>query len=473
LPAQPKILHGRESELRDSVAKLISEPARMAILGPGGIGKTTLAIASLHDPQVVSKYRERHFISCEPAHSYNALLTTISSYFDFEPSPHLARDIVQYLSEKDSILLVLDNLEPAWESMGSRTEVEEFLSLLTGLPHLALLITMRGAERPGKVKWTRPFIPPLTPLTELATRQTFVEIAEEPCAEDEEDALIKLIDLTGGLPLAVSLMASVASLEGYAPALARWLSHSTALLSEGCDKRSNLDISIRASISSPRVQSSRSSMQLLSLLSILPDGMSDHELIHSETLVTDLPQCKSALVRTSLAHVDKDGHLKMLSPIREYVRHAHPPNHLLVRSLRRHFGQLLVLWKTRSHLPSGDLVARLTSNLGNIRNLSLIGLSDSAVEAQRDTIYDLLIFFSFTRAMLEDDTDLTGKVPTLVESLDDDNLWLHYAVSRLGTNNLSDREDLTDLVRRGCEICGRSAVDEHTIGELTFGKEVQ
>ncbi|KAF7325349.1 NB-ARC domain-containing protein [Mycena venus] len=52
-------------------------------------------------------------------------------------------------------------------------EVEEFLSLLTDVPHLALIVTMRGAERPGKILWTRPFLLPLRPLSNDAARQTF------------------------------------------------------------------------------------------------------------------------------------------------------------------------------------------------------------------------------------------------------------------------------------------------------------
>jgi hypothetical protein len=37
-------------------------------------------------------------------------------------------------------LLVLDNLETPWESVSSRKEVEEFLSLLTDVPQLGLMV---------------------------------------------------------------------------------------------------------------------------------------------------------------------------------------------------------------------------------------------------------------------------------------------------------------------------------------------
>jgi DNA replication protein DnaC len=55
LPASPKIFHGRESELKDVVNLLVQNSAHIVILGAGGMGKTSLAIA-LHDPQVEAKF---------------------------------------------------------------------------------------------------------------------------------------------------------------------------------------------------------------------------------------------------------------------------------------------------------------------------------------------------------------------------------------------------------------------------------
>ncbi|KAJ7793260.1 hypothetical protein B0H14DRAFT_2927543 [Mycena olivaceomarginata] len=71
---------------------------------------------------------------------------------------------------------------------------------------------MRGAERPGEVKWHPPFLPPLEPLSDSASRQIFLGVAYDPGA-GEESALRHLLDLSGSLPLAVSLMASIASFE--------------------------------------------------------------------------------------------------------------------------------------------------------------------------------------------------------------------------------------------------------------------
>ncbi|KAJ7219835.1 hypothetical protein C8J57DRAFT_1536996 [Mycena rebaudengoi] len=62
LPPSPQIFHGRDSELQDIIKILVQDSARIAILGTGGIGKTSLATAALHDPQVEAKYSRCYFV---------------------------------------------------------------------------------------------------------------------------------------------------------------------------------------------------------------------------------------------------------------------------------------------------------------------------------------------------------------------------------------------------------------------------
>ncbi|KAJ6587360.1 hypothetical protein B0H10DRAFT_2234032 [Mycena sp. CBHHK59/15] len=91
------------------------------------------------------------------------------------------------------------------------------------------LVTMRGAEHPGKASWTRPFLPPLKPLTYSAARQTFLDIADDTHNDAEIDELLRLTD---HLPLAVNLIANIVSFEGSATVLLRWKNESTTLISE-------------------------------------------------------------------------------------------------------------------------------------------------------------------------------------------------------------------------------------------------
>ncbi|KAJ6533780.1 P-loop containing nucleoside triphosphate hydrolase protein, partial [Mycena vulgaris] len=366
-PASPKIFHGRDSELNYLIGMLRRYSARVAVLGPGGMGKTTLALVALHHAAIIEKYNSRHFISCESANTSPDLVSILASHLGLELSKQLAKAIVRHFEESGPCLVVLDNLETPWEPLESRGGVEEFLSLLADIPTLALLITMHGAEHPGKVKWNRPFLPPLEPLSLSASRQIFSAVADEPDL-GEESALDELLDLSGSLPLAVSLMANIASFEGCTSTLSRWKVENTALLSDGHDKRSNLEISIILSLGSPRLSSSPNARKLLSLLSILPDGVTNEDINISEVPLPDIAHCRSTLVRTSLAYIDVHGRLKALSPIREYMKRVHPPALPLSKPLRTHFQHLLTVWHTHNSLHLGNLVPKLVSSLGNIND---------------------------------------------------------------------------------------------------------
>ncbi|KAJ7868652.1 P-loop containing nucleoside triphosphate hydrolase protein, partial [Mycena leptocephala] len=324
LPASPNIFYGRETELNDLIDRLLCDPARVAIMGPGGMGKTTLATAAVHHPAIAEKFSLIHFISCESATTCADLVTSIGLYLGLEPSNQLSKRVVQHLGQCGPCLVVLDNFETPWEPFESRSHVEEFIALLVDIANVALLVTMRGAQRPGKVQWSRPFLAPLEPLSYSASRKIFVEVADEP-ASDEASALDDLLDLSGSLPLAVSLMANIASFEGYLNTLTRWQTENTALLSKGHDKRSNVEKSIALSLSSPRISSSEHAKDLISLLSFLPDGITPRDIIAAKVPIPDVPQCQSVLLSTSLAYIDVKGQLKTLSPVPEYIKRAHSP----------------------------------------------------------------------------------------------------------------------------------------------------
>ncbi|KAJ7738209.1 hypothetical protein B0H14DRAFT_3610893 [Mycena olivaceomarginata] len=401
----------------------MQQPARIAILGTGGIGKTALALATLHHPTVEQKYAQCHFVSCESAHSAVELISIVGTHLGLEPSRQLSRAIVQHFLENGPTILVLDNMETPWESLSTRANVEEFLSLLTDVPHLALLITMRGAEHPGKVKWTRPFLPPLEPISARASRQTFVDIADEPMTS-EEPALAQLIELTGNLPLAVRLMANVASFEGYPGALSRWKTENTALLSDGYDKRSNLEKSISMSLTSPRIKSNPHALDLLSLLSLLPDGISEAELLASQVPLPEIPQCRFSLVKTSLAFM-VDGRLKALNPIREYIGSMHPASTAVTRPLRTHFQELLKVWESYYGLSPKDLGRQLTSHLANIQNLFLNSIATEG-SAQPDVGYGILALDHLSGSMLKGLCPLMQHLPIIIESNHDPRLKWSY-----------------------------------------------
>ncbi|KAJ6552306.1 P-loop containing nucleoside triphosphate hydrolase protein, partial [Mycena vulgaris] len=335
LPSEPKIFHGRESEVSVILHAFQQGSPRIVILGGGGMGKTSLARAVLHHLEITARYEEhRFFVACDTTSTSVQLAALIGAHLGLKPGKDLTQPVIHYFSNSSPSLLVLDNLETIWEPMESRGEVEKFLALLTDVDHLALIITMRGAERPTNVRWTHPFLEPLKPLPHEAARQTFIDITDNDYTCEEMDRILLLAD---NMPLVVDLLAHLVDYEGYSSVLDRWKTERTSLLSEGHDKRSNLDLSISLSLQSSRLTSLPHSHDLLSLLSLLPDGLSDVDLLHAKLPIENVLACKAALLRTSLAYLDDQRRLKTLVPIREYVYRIHPPSTTLVNPLFKHF----------------------------------------------------------------------------------------------------------------------------------------
>jgi hypothetical protein len=248
---------------------------------------------------------------------------------------------------------------------------------------------MRGAERPSKIKWTRPFLPALEPLSDDAALQIFADVADD---DHDEASVKKLMALTGNLPLAVQLVANVASYEGCASTLLRWSRENTGTISEGHCKTSNLDISIMLSLSSSRM--TPDALALLSVLSMLPDGLSDSELSNMELPIPNLHASKATLIRVSLAYKGGDGRLRVLVPIREYLRSAQPPTSVLKVALRKHFHGLMDLWDHFYQLPVREVVSQIVFNLGNLESVLSDGLNVECPDALT-TIHSILCIQRF------------------------------------------------------------------------------
>ncbi|KAJ7192286.1 hypothetical protein GGX14DRAFT_596092 [Mycena pura] len=378
LSAYPSIFHGRDRELSEVVTTLKSDSARVAILGAGGMGKTSLSIAAIHDPDVAKKFNNRYFVPCQS----NATRSDLS-----------------------------------------RAAVEEVLSLPTDIPHLALVITMRGAEQPGQVKWTRPFLQPIEPLEDGAALQTFHAIT----GEDHEKSLVReLLNLSGNLPLAVDLIANVVVYEGCMTTLDRWQTESTRVVSDGYDKRSSLDISITLSFSSARM--TREAQALLSLLSILPNGLSNAELVHSNLPIADIHGAQTALIRTALAQVGPTNRLSALMPIREHVRGIYPPQQLLKTTLRKYYQKVIDLWGAQM-TQSSELNLQLVASFANMQTIFEDGLrSDLEVMDMTKTLQSTINLNVFSRLQYMATMPLMSLVEDIIVRFPTDRVYGEFFV---------------------------------------------
>ncbi|KAJ7456160.1 P-loop containing nucleoside triphosphate hydrolase protein, partial [Mycena latifolia] len=429
LPSEPKRFHGRESDVSAIIQAFGQETPRIAILGGGGMGKTSLARAILHHPTISGKYHQhRFFVACDAASTIVQLAALIAVHVGLKPAEDLTEPVIRHFLKQPPCLLVLDNLETVWEPRETRGDVEKFLALLTDISHLALIITMRGAERPANVKWTHPFLHPLKPLTQDAARRTFIDIVDDGCSAEDVD---KILSVTDNMPLAIDIIAHLVDYEGLASVMHRWETERISLLSEGYNKGSNLELSISLSMQGPRLASMPDSRHLLSLLSMLPDGLSDVELLQSKIPIGNILACKATLLHTSLAYADDQKRLKALVPIREYMQKMHPAMTHHIQPLLKHFHKLLNIHETyRGTTSSPGIEDRIGLNIANIQSILRNGLNKQNPDLV-NIIYCTCQFDSFMRTSGHGQTQLIYEISSVLPHPRDHRLEVYFIMTLL------------------------------------------
>ncbi|KAG8979277.1 hypothetical protein FRB94_012088 [Tulasnella sp. JGI-2019a] len=341
IPPKPALFYGREIEIEDITRRVVSAyPSRFGITGSGGIGKTSLVLAVLGHPAIIRHFNSLiHWSRCDDATSPPLLIEVIARSFRLDqPSNDRLQDIKSFLHSNTSRrLLILDNFETPWDIEGRQSEVTDILCALTAFPHLAILVTMRGTlPGVGRIKWSKPELPPLAVLPVKAARELYVEI--DPKA-DSDEALEALLAELDHMPLAVTLMAKVGSEGGETPKelLKRWRLRGTEVIhEEGGDRLTSVNLSIQVSLRSNIMVKNPDALRVLSVLAVLPGGIRNDII---QELVPDVPdpaRARWVLLRTSLVYTRTEtSSFHVLSPIRSYVAHHHPPVPELWRGLHR------------------------------------------------------------------------------------------------------------------------------------------
>ncbi|EJD49023.1 hypothetical protein AURDEDRAFT_161956 [Auricularia subglabra TFB-10046 SS5] len=133
LPPVP-VLFGRDRQFDDLVARVFGglraqSPARLVLLGTGGVGKSSLALAVLHDAPVVQSFCDRRvWLSCEGATTFDGVIGALAAQLSVAGKSPL-RKVAECLGTAPTIL-VLDNFETPWEAESSRLESEQLLASL-------------------------------------------------------------------------------------------------------------------------------------------------------------------------------------------------------------------------------------------------------------------------------------------------------------------------------------------------------
>lgn len=213
LPEGATAFVGRQEELNELAERLAAPDCRLLVLvGPGGIGKTRLALRVAADQ--VGLFA--HGVYVVPLAAVSTTDLVMPAIAEAVACPLSGRDDVyaqlnDYLCEKE-MLLVLDNLEHLLPAAAALTE------MLKGAPGLKLLVTSR--ERLDlKDAWTYEVEGlPCPPTTTIATGQTYdaVELFSQSARRThrhfdptaEMPGVVRICQLVEGMPLGIELAAA-------------------------------------------------------------------------------------------------------------------------------------------------------------------------------------------------------------------------------------------------------------------------
>lgn len=213
IPIPPTPLVGRDHELRVITQQLREPSCRLlSLTGPGGIGKTRLAIEA--GRQLESHFPDGvFFISLAGVGITEAIIPAIADVlglaFSGPAKPIL--QVITFLQTKE-MLLVIDNMEHLLKAGSLLGEI------LQQTQHIKLLITSREQLH---LQWEWLFevqglpVPEATDtnLEKNSAIMLFVQRASQISLDfslgtENADALVRICKLVGGLPLAIELAAS-------------------------------------------------------------------------------------------------------------------------------------------------------------------------------------------------------------------------------------------------------------------------
>ncbi|KAG8959060.1 hypothetical protein FRC03_008516 [Tulasnella sp. 419] len=346
MPANPRIF-GRQSYITKAVQLLLSATStRIVILGPGGMGKTSVALKIAYDSRVIERFGiNRRWVPCDQATSLPLFIDLIAKSLGIPPSSSNDRfgEIVAALEESNILVIVLfDNFETIWDLEGEQSAIANILSRLASIPSVSFILTMRGIQHPAShlIDWTSPRLPPLTPLEMDPAQEAFVKISPDSEGDPKLPELLRELDC---VPLAITLMARLAEVgEAITELLSQWKQEQVRLLSQpGGDRTSSIEVSIRLSLTSLPVRMNPDAIPLLSILARLPGGASLERL---PTICPSITGWKGALrvLRTAALVYDNPDKsvIRMLSPIRSYVMLHHSLAEGPLRDLRNAYFEL-------------------------------------------------------------------------------------------------------------------------------------
>jgi len=204
-PPPPRIFFGRD-ELIEEVVDLAEKLTPIALIGVGGIGKTSIALTVLHHHRIKQRFGyNRRFIRCDrfPASSAHLLQQLSDITGAGVQNPENMALLRGFLSSKE-MLIVLDCVEYILDPQGADVqEIYAVVEELSRFSNICVCITSRISTTPPDYKRLG-----VSTLSMDAARDTFYRIYDSDA--DRLDMVDRILEELNFHPFSINWLATTA-----------------------------------------------------------------------------------------------------------------------------------------------------------------------------------------------------------------------------------------------------------------------